>query len=100
MFNLIGKAYAVSGSNLHFNFDLYNGDIYNFVAMIINALLLLLGVIAVIFFIYGGAIYLTAGGDAEKAGKGRVVITNAIIGIVIILVALAITRFISQNING
>ncbi len=57
---------------------------------IVNILLTVIGILAVIYLVYGGVLYITAGGDAEKAGKGRTAITNAIIGIVIVLAALII----------
>lgn len=57
---------------------------------LIQILLWAAGLLAVIYLIWGGLTYVTAGGDSEKAGKGRVAITNAIIGIVIIVAALVI----------
>ena len=69
------------------------------VGNIVNIILIVVGVLAVLYLIYGGILYLTAGGDAEKASKGRVAITNAIIGIVIILLALAIYNFVTGNIE-
>jgi len=57
---------------------------------LISYLLIFTGIIAVAYLIYGGLIYITAGGDAEKASKGRVAITNAIIGIIIIMASYAI----------
>ena len=53
----------------------------------------IISIVAVLYLIYGGIQYITAGGDADKASKGRVTITNAIIGIVIILAAFAIYKF-------
>ena len=67
---------------------------------IINVLLVVVGILAVIYLIYGGIMYITAGGDAEKANKGRVAITNAIIGIVIIMLALAIYNFVIQGVRS
>jgi len=59
-----------------------------------NVIFAVLGVIAVVYLIYGGVLYITAGGDAEKAAKGRTAITNAIIGIIIILLAVAIYSYV------
>jgi hypothetical protein len=60
------------------------------ITTVVNFALAIVGIIAVVYLIWGGVTYITAGGDAEKAGKGRTTITNAIIGIVIIIAALAI----------
>jgi hypothetical protein len=68
----------------------YQGGISNILNTVVNVILWVAGILAVIYLIWGGLTYVTAGGDAEKAGKGRVAITNAIIGIVIIAAALAI----------
>ena len=59
----------------------------------INIFLWVVGVLAVLYLVYGGVLYITAGGDAEKANKGRTAITNAIIGIVIVVLALVIYNF-------
>jgi len=56
----------------------------------VNIFLWVVGLLAVLYLIYGGVLYITAGGDAEKANKGRTAITNAIIGIVIVMLALVI----------
>jgi threonine/homoserine/homoserine lactone efflux protein len=68
------------------------------VSSIVNIILIVVGLIAVMYLIYGGITYVTAGGDAEKAGKGRTTITNAIIGIIIIAASLAIYRYVVGSI--
>lgn len=59
----------------------------------VNGILIIISVVAVLYLIYGGIQYITAGGEAEKASKGRVTITNAIIGIIIIIASFAIYNF-------
>lgn len=55
---------------------------------IVKIIILAIGLgIAIIVLIIGGITYMTAGGDAEKADKGKKLIINAIIGIVIVLAA-------------
>lgn len=66
----------------------------NILVAVINIALILAGALAVIYLIYSGVIYITAGGDAEKAGKGRTGIINAIIGIIIIALAFGITQYL------
>jgi len=73
---------------------IFIGDPSEIINRLINFILIVAGILAVVYLIYGGIIYVTAGGDAEKAGKGRVAITNAIIGIVIIAAALVIYRLV------
>lgn len=50
------------------------------------------GILAVIAVIYSGLMYITAGEDAEKAAKGKKNLTWAIIGILIISLALIIVN--------
>ncbi|MEK7201994.1 MAG: hypothetical protein AAB669_00455 [Patescibacteria group bacterium] len=55
-----------------------------------------LAVVAVLAFVYlimSGVNYITAGGDSEKATKARTGILNAIIGIVVVVLAFFILRF-------
>lgn len=58
----------------------------------INLLLGLSGVVSVIFLMLGGFWYLTAAGNEEQAEKGRKVLTNAIIGLVVIIMSFALVR--------
>lgn len=62
----------------------------DFIGKAISLILIIAGVLAVGYLIYGGILYVTAGGDSEKAGKGRVAITNAIIGVILIILSLVI----------
>ncbi len=64
---------------------------------IINVALGLIGIILVSLIVYAGFLWMTSGGDAEKTGKAKKTITNAIIGLVIILSAWAITRFVIER---
>lgn len=63
---------------------------------IIEILLAIAGLVAVIFLIIGGFRYITAGGNEEAAESAKKTITNAIIGIVIIILAFVIVRVISN----
>lgn len=60
----------------------------------ITGIFSLLGIIFVLFTIYGGFIYFTASGNEEKTKEALSIIKQAIIGLVIILAAYAITYFI------
>ena len=54
------------------------------------------GAVAVLYLIVGGFLYITAGGDEGKIDKAKNTIKNAIIGIVVILLALVIVFTINQ----
>lgn len=58
-------------------------------------------VICVALIVYGGFQYITSAGDAEKVESGTKTMTNAIIGLVIILISALIIRFIVNSVlNG
>lgn len=61
---------------------------------IINIALSLIGIILVSIVMYAGFLWMTSGGDATKIEKAKKYLQNAIIGLVIILSAWAITKFI------
>lgn len=64
------------------------------IASIIQVALSLLGVIFLILMIYGGYLWMTDRGNAEQVEKAKKVITAAIIGLVIVIAAYAISYFV------
>jgi len=101
-FDLIGKAQAAQDVNNFPNLKnfLVETDVGYKVILtnVVQTLLIVGGAIAVIYLIYGGLLYITASGDAEKATKGRTAIINAIIGIVIIALAYVIITWVGKAI--
>lgn len=69
------------------------------VGNIIYAALSLTGVIFVILVIYGGFIWMQARGNQEDVAKAKKIIESAIIGIVLIGLAFAITSFVISRIT-
>lgn len=70
--------------------------------MIANIITIALGFIGIIFLgltIFAGFQYMTAGGSAEKKSKALALLSNAVIGLVIVLMAWAITRFAIVMLN-
>ncbi len=59
---------------------------------VITIILFIAGALAVIYLLYAGILYITAGGDETKAAKARQGIINAIIGIIIIVLAFVIEK--------
>lgn len=66
---------------------------------IIKTALSLLGVIFIILIIYGGYLWMTAGGNEDKVSKAQTIIRNSVIGLAIVLAAYAITFFIVQQLT-
>ena len=46
-----------------------------------------IGALALLFFIFGGFVWLTSGGEKEKINKGKNILKNAVIGMFIVLFA-------------
>src|SRR5262245_16061209 len=68
----------------------------DFIIRIINIGLGLAGLVAVLFLIIGGFRYITSAGNEETAENAKKIITNAIIGVVVIILAFVIVRVISN----
>ncbi len=60
---------------------------------IISWMTMIAGVLAVVFLIYYGIMFITSGGDPEKATKARTGIIYAVIGIIVITAAYFIINF-------
>lgn len=64
-----------------------NCSLDDFLRVGINAVLIIYGVagsLALLFFIYGGIMWLVSAGNPERVKKGTEIIKNAVIGLVII----------------
>ena len=70
------------------------------IGRVIKIVLGFLGVILIIIVIYAGFLGMTAGGEADQTKKARDWLTNAIIGLAIILSAYAITDFVIKKLMG
>lgn len=64
------------------------------VARIINVSLSLIGIVLVALLVYAGWLWMTAAGEEEKITKAKGIIRSAIIGLIIVLAAYAISRFV------
>ena len=66
---------------------------------IILAVLSLLGVIFLVLMVYGGSIWMTAGGKEDRVNKAKDLIAAAVIGLVIVVSAYAISIFVVSKIT-
>lgn len=76
------------------NVELGNEDIRVTIAKIIRAILGVLGIIALGIVLYGGFVWMTAGGSEEKISTAKKILINGGIGLVIVLSSFSITQFI------
>jgi cbb3-type cytochrome oxidase subunit 3 len=70
------------------------------VGTVVGAILSLLGVIFFLLIFYGGIRWMLAQGNEAEVEKAKQVIVAAVIGLVIVLSAYAITYFIGQRLTG
>jgi len=64
------------------------------IGKIINTILGFLGVILLGYLLYAGFLWMTSGGSDEGVKKARSMIKNAIIGLIVIVAAFAISSFV------
>ena len=64
---------------------------------IISYALGFVGVIFLILMIAGGLMWMTAGGNEQRVDKAKSLITNAVIGMIIVFSAYAITYFVTNT---
>lgn len=76
-----------------------NNFIFTIVLNVIEIALQLVAYAAVGYIIYGGFKYLTAAGDPNRITAGRKIITNALIGLVLSFMSIAIVNLIASNIG-
>jgi hypothetical protein len=74
-------------------------NIPQFIGKIINAILGIVGSLALIMFIYGGLIWMTAAGNGDKIEKGRNILVWATIGLVVIFASYSLTSFIIKSVT-
>lgn len=58
------------------------------------------GIVAVIFIIYAGYMYITSAGNTEQMSKAKTQIIAAVIGLIIIIASVAIVEFVNQALHG
>jgi len=71
------------------------GSLSNVVSKIIEIVLSFVGVIFLVLLIYGGYTWMIARGNEQQVEKAKSIIINAIIGLVIVMAAYAITALVS-----
>ena len=73
---------------------------YEIISGVIKSILSLLALIFIVLMIFNGYRWMTAGGNEDAVKKAKTGITNAIIGLVVIILAYAITAFIFSRLPG
>lgn len=75
-----------------------NNSVSDIVGTVITTVLSLLGVIFLVLTVYGGYLWMTDAGNSEQVEKAKKIITAAVIGLIIVVAAYAITAFVFEYI--
>jgi len=81
-------------------YDVTDGNIFSLVQIVVNAFLAIIGVLLLIYLLYAGYKWMTAQGDEEKVTAAKETIYRAIIGIIIIVAAYAISIFVMSRLEA
>ncbi len=80
-------------------YDTDQDSVIPIVQVVIQALLSLLGVIFLILVIYGGILWMTASGNEDQIAKSKKILSAAIIGLIIVVSAYAISWFVLEQLT-
>lgn len=94
---LKGKGDLVGNCSPDFKFP---QDIWAIALAGIDILLFIAGIIAVVMIIVAGVTYITSMGSSEKAVSARKRITNALIGLGVVLIASAVVSSVGKSFGG
>ncbi|MFH1233208.1 MAG: hypothetical protein V1649_00975 [Patescibacteria group bacterium] len=74
----------------------YNTDVPKTIGQVVGAALAFVGIVFLILMIYGGLVWMFAQGNEQEVTKAKSLIFSAIIGLIIVLGAYAITAYVGS----
>lgn len=75
-------------------------NIFLILLAVLDDLLVIAGVVAVVFVIYGGIQFILGQGEPERIKKAQGTILNALIGMVIAIIAAALVNFLGTSLGS
>ncbi len=99
---------ATSGSGINNSVSLDNplgtGDAAKspqaLIGKVIQSALGVVGSIALLMFIFGGFVWMTAAGNEQKVAKGKDILIWATLGLVVIFASYALVKFVITGLTG
>lgn len=64
---------------------------------IIQAILSIVGSLALLMFVYGGVIWITSFGEAKRVDKGKMIVTWAVLGLALIAASYVLVNAVIQG---
>jgi len=77
-----------------------NQEIQVTISNIVRIVLGFLGILTVLIILLGGFKWMTSGGNEEKIGEAKKLISAGVVGLVIILAAYSIAGFVINNLSA
>lgn len=81
-------------------YDVSQTSVNPIIETIIQVALSFLGVIFLILTIYGGFLWMTASGNEDQVGKAKRILTAAIIGLIVVVAAYALSTLVISRLGG
>lgn len=101
IFNSIVKSANAQGTAINVDRPSYAPDnLGSIIGSVVNATIVIGALAAFMYLVLGGFQWITAGGDPKKTEEAQKKITNAVIGLVIIVAAWAIMNVVTQFLLG
>lgn len=100
---LVAPAYAAVDDylgDIQTGADLSDEPLEDTLGSLIGVVLSVLGIVLLVLVIYAGFLWMTAQGDADQTKKARDIMINAVIGLIIVLAAYAISSFVIDALSG
>lgn len=69
------------------------------IGKVVDIVLGFVGVVLFIIFLYAGFLYLTSNGEAENVKKAKLLLKNAVIGVILITLAYVVTNFVLTQLS-
>jgi hypothetical protein len=76
------------------------GSLQGVAKKVVNIFSIIVGIVAVIFVIYGGFRYITSGGDSGSVGNAKNTLIYALVGLVIVALAQLIVHYVLSTATG
>ncbi len=70
------------------------------IGKVIKAIMGIVGSIALVMFIYGGFVWMMAGGNAQAVDKGKSILMWAAVGLIVIFSSYALVQFVFKDFLG
>ncbi len=75
-------------------------SVMDIIVRIVNVVLSFLGILFLTLIIYGGHMWMFAGGNENRLGKAKKILTNSIIGVAIVLLSWSISYVIFKALGA